>query len=82
MFVAGPVFVAYSCKAYSRVVDGAMDRYERLRRAEAFADGHHFPVDAVDMPEAIDIVRAAAASRSGWKLILARCAPVRRRRQA
>jgi len=69
----------FACRRWR---DGAMDRYERLRRAEAFADGHHFPVDAVDMPEVIDIVRAAAASRSGWKLILARCAPVRRRRQA
>ena len=64
---------AYSCEAYSRVVDGAVDRRERLRRAEAFAQGHHFPVHAADMPEVIDIVRGAAASRSGWKLILARC---------
>lgn len=65
---------AYSCEAYSRVVDGAADRRERRQRAEAFAQGHRFPEHAVDMPEVIDIVRAAAASRSGWKLILARCA--------
>lgn len=65
---------AYACEAYSRVIDGAADRRERLQRAEAFARGHHFPVHAVDMPQVIDIVRAAAASRSGWKLILARCA--------
>jgi hypothetical protein len=65
---------AYSCEAYSRVIDGAADRRERLHRAEAFAQGHRFPADAVDMPQVIDIVRAAAASRSGWKLILARCA--------
>lgn len=65
---------AYSCEAYSRVIDGAADRRERLQRADAFAQGHLFPVHAVDMPEVIDIVRAAAASRSGWKLILARCA--------
>jgi hypothetical protein len=65
---------AYSCEAYSRVIDGAADRRERLRRAEAFAQRHRFPEHAVDMPQVIDIVRAAAASRSGWKLILGRCA--------
>lgn len=65
---------AYACEAYSRVIDGAADRRERLQRAEAFAQGHRFPEHAVDMPQVIDIVRAAAASRSGWKLILARCA--------
>jgi len=73
---------AYSCEAYSRVVDGAVDRCELLRRAEAFAEGHHFSVHEVDVPAVIHIVRAAAASRSGWKLILACCAPVRRRMQA
>lgn len=65
---------AYACEAFSCVVDGAADRRERTQRALAFAQGHRFPVDAVDMPEVIDIVCAAAASRSGWKLILARCA--------
>ena len=28
-------------------------------------------------PEVASIVRAAAAARNGWKIILARCAPVR-----
>lgn len=65
---------AYSCEAYSRVIDGSANRRERLQRAGAFAQGHHFPVNAVDVPEVIDIAHAAAASHSGWKLILARCA--------
>lgn len=73
---------AYSCEAYSRIVDGAADRRERLRRAEAFAVDNQFPEHAVDMLEVIDIVRAAAASRSGWKLIGTRCAPKRGRKQA
>ena len=72
---------AYSCEAFSRVIDGAADRRERMQRAAAFAQGHRFPVHAVNMPEVIDIVRAAAASRSGWKLILARCAHRNRGRQ-
>jgi len=43
---------------------------------------NQFPEHAVDLPEVIDIVRAAAASRSGCKRIGARCAPERGRTQA
>lgn len=40
----------------------------RLIGHEVSGDGNH----VVDMPDAIDIVRVAAAWRAGWKLILAR----------
>lgn len=58
------------------------NRRERMRRAEFFMLGKQIPEDAVDVPEVIDIVRAAAASRSGWTLIRARCAPASGRRPA
>jgi hypothetical protein len=34
--------------------------------------------ERVDTAEVASIVRAAAAARNGWKVILARCAPTRR----
>ena len=71
---------AYSCEAYSRVINGSADRRERQRRAEAFAESARLPAHAVDEQTVIDIVRAAAASRSGRRHILARCAPARPRK--
>jgi hypothetical protein len=69
-------------RPFSPIVDDAADRRERLRRAEAFTVNRHFPAEEVDLPEGIDIVRAAAVACSGWKLILARCAPAGGRRPA
>lgn len=73
---------AYACEAYACVVRHTKRPAERVARAaevpDCFGTG-----DARVEPGAIaEIVRNAAERRNGWKLILERCAPSKRRRRS
>jgi hypothetical protein len=72
---------AYSCEAYGWIGEHASGRAERMAFAGVFAKGAGRVNDeTVDPGELADVVREACEARNGWKVILRRCAPVRRRR--
>jgi hypothetical protein len=66
---------AYSCEAYSRLLELGRTPTERLRLLDDLARGPIPGHASVDHAEYLDILREAAAARNGWKRILARCAP-------
>jgi hypothetical protein len=70
---------AYACEAYAGVFKLGKRPAERLALAEEYGLGVSISEERVDAGEVASIVRAAAAARNGWKVILARCAPTRRR---
>jgi hypothetical protein len=73
---------AYSCEAYARVV--ALGRTPAERRALAAEYGAEVRISKgrVDPVAVASIVAEAANARNGWKVILGRCAPVRKPRSA
>lgn len=73
---------AYSCEAYSRVLERARNATERRALADEYGQRVRISEERVDAAEVASIVRAAAAARNGWKVILARCAPAARPRTA
>lgn len=70
---------AYSCEAFSRIVERSASPADRRALAEEYAGAVHVPDDRVDSAAVADIVREAAAARNGWKVILTRCAPIHER---
>jgi hypothetical protein len=66
---------AYSCEAYSRILELGENRSERIRLLSEHAEGPMPPDDRVDEDEFIDILREAVSVRNGWKRILDRCSP-------
>ena len=70
---------AYSCEAYARVLQRGKNPAERLALAEEYDREVRISEERADTAEVVGIVREAAAARNGWKVILARCAPTRRR---
>lgn len=75
---------AYSCEAYGWIVEHAQKRQDRIAMGQEFAKGiHRFTDEVLDAEELADIVREACEARSGWKVILRRCAaPKMTRRDA
>lgn len=71
---------AYSCEVFSRVSERAKTPAERRALAEEYAGKGRVFDERVDSSEVASIVREAATVRNGWKVILSRCAPARRRR--
>src|ERR1019366_9093551 len=69
---------AYSCEAYARVLERGKSPTQRRALAEEYGQAVRISDERVDTTEVASIVRAAAAARNGWKVILARCAPTRR----
>lgn len=67
---------AYSCEAYSRVLEQAKNRAEKRRLLQEYSE-EWVPEsdDRVDWDELIDILGEAVDARNGWKRILSRCAP-------
>ena len=65
---------AYSCEAYSRILELADGRAARRTLLSEIGDESP-PDDRVDGSEYRDILREAVDARNGWKRILARCAP-------
>jgi hypothetical protein len=68
---------AYSCEAYARVLERGKSPAERRALAEEYGRAVRIAEERADAVEVAGIVRAAAAARNGWKVILARCAPAR-----
>jgi hypothetical protein len=71
---------AYACEAYGWIVEHTSSRAERLAKGEEF--GRRFAKvgdERVDPAELAEIVREACEARNGWKVILRRCSPLRRR---
>jgi hypothetical protein len=66
---------SYSCEAYARVLERGNSSSERRAFAEEYSLVARISDERVDAAEVASIVRAAAAARNGWKVILARCAP-------
>ncbi len=69
---------AYSCEAYSRVLARAASPKKRRDLAEEYGRKVRISEDRVDPDEVASIVVEAASLRNGWKVILSRCAPLRR----
>jgi hypothetical protein len=68
---------AYSCEFYSRILERAGSRTERLGLADQLAGRIRLSDNNADSREVASIVKAAAAARNGWKVILARCGPIK-----
>ena len=66
---------AYSCEAYSCILEAAASPAERRAAVDEFARDCNVPDDRVEATEVASILREAAAVRNGWKVILARCSP-------
>lgn len=64
---------AYSCEAYSRILELGKTSSERIRLLSEHAEEPMPPDDRVDADEYIDILRKAVSARNGWKRILERC---------
>lgn len=64
---------AYSCEAYSKVLERAGSARQRRDLAAEYAQVARIADDRVDAAEVASIVQEAAASRKGWKVILSRC---------
>lgn len=71
---------AYSCEAYARIVACAKSPAERRTLAAEYGSERRLSEERVDPVEVASIVAEAASSRSGWRVILARCAPSTKRR--
>lgn len=69
---------AYACEAYARIVGQARDLAGRAALARAYGRDGRIAEARVDPAEVADILREACPRRNGWKVILARCAPVAR----
>jgi hypothetical protein len=66
---------AYSCEAFSRILELGKTRSERFRLWSEHTAGPMPPDKRVDADEYIDILREAVSARNGWKRILERCSP-------
>ncbi len=66
---------AYSCEAYSRILEHTKTRSERIQLVSEHAESPTMPDDRVDEDEYLDILREAVSARNGWKRILERCSP-------
>ena len=73
---------AYSCEAYSRIVELAGNFAERRALAAEYASRVRISEERVDAAEVANIVQSAAGMRNGWKTILARCAAPKRKSSA
>jgi hypothetical protein len=71
---------AYSCEAYSRIVERSQSPKDRLALFEQYAETPYDIAD-LDVDEHVDILREAVNARNGWKRILMRCAPERSQQQ-
>lgn len=74
---------AYACEGYGAILERAKDRPRRLALAQEFGNqAARYDTDEFDPADLASIVQGACEARNGWKIIHARCAPVRRPRGA
>jgi len=64
---------AFCCEAFTRVLEQAGTRSDRLALVDVIADGPMPNDESVDPVQYVDVLREAAGARNGWKRILARC---------
>ena len=67
---------AYSCEAYARIVARAKSIAERRALAVEYGSKKRISAEHVDPMEVASILTEATSARNGWKVILARCAPI------
>ena len=72
---------AYTCEAYARILERARKVQDRPGLAAEYATDVRVSDNRVDPAEVGDILAAACAARNGWKVILGRCAPEKRKAQ-
>lgn len=72
---------AHAIAARHPGMDPSLVYHERRTLAHQWADDPAHD-ESVDVDELREIVRQAAQARNGWKTILQRCAPVRRKAAA
>ena len=73
---------AYSCEAYSRILELGKAPLERFRLLSELVEGPMPSEDRVDADEYVDILGEAVSARNGWKRILDRCAPTKHSRRS
>ncbi len=66
---------ALACEVYSCILERAKRSADRVSLAREYASGLHVADRNDVLRELIDIVGEATSNRSGWKVILRRCAP-------
>ncbi len=66
---------AYSCEAYARILELGTSPAVRQALADEFSRIVCITDERADGDEVKRTVKAAAAARNGWKVILAQCAP-------
>ncbi|MCI1710833.1 MAG: hypothetical protein LKM39_11400 [Chiayiivirga sp.] len=67
---------AYACEAYARVLSRAKGVANCRALAAEYVAERRIADERVDPDEVASIVLEAASARNGWKVILARCAPM------
>lgn len=70
---------AYACEFYSRILALSSGLKERLKLFNEFRARPSFSDDRMDFTELLSILEEAVNARSGWKRILARCSPDKKR---
>ena len=73
---------AYACEAYARVLERAKKPAERIALANELSDDFGAGHEDSERGEVAAIVRRAAASRNGWKVILECCSAPKPERTA
>ena len=73
---------AYSCEAYSRILELGKAPLDRFRLLSELVEGPMPSEDRVDADDYVDILREAVSSKNGWKRILDRCAPTKHSRRS
>jgi hypothetical protein len=71
-----------SCEAYVCIVARAKSPAERRELVADYGSKRRISDERVDPSEVASIVAEAASARNGWKVILARCAPITKLRLA
>lgn len=69
---------AYACEVYSRIIELADSKKERVRLAKEVRDDFVPPDHKVDLAKFHAAVAAACSARNGWSKILQTCAPPKR----
>lgn len=65
---------AYACEAFSRILEQARGKSERLALVATYKATYHVPDKRVETGEVALLLEEAVVARNGWKTILAGCA--------
>lgn len=73
---------AYTCEVYSRILERSRGPAQRRELLQEYAESPILADEHGDVEEHLDILAEAVEARNGWKRILNRCAPPKRRGRA